>query len=116
MKAIENLEMRMRGARALHLRSDIWSLTGNRIVADNLLDEELGRFPERTTHNVDQETRDTLLVNARRDAAETLLNTQTLIREINAMKSGQRDFQKSDCSSRADHGDDLPVQTGHAAA
>jgi hypothetical protein len=93
MNAIENLEMRLRGARAVHVRGDIWSLTGNRIVADNILDEELGRFPERTAHNVDQETRDTLLVNARRDAAEALLNTQALIREIHAMKSSQRDFQ-----------------------
>jgi len=32
--AIENLEMRLRGACAVHLTGDIWSLTSNRI-ADN---------------------------------------------------------------------------------
>jgi hypothetical protein len=33
--AIENLEMRLRGARAVHLTGNIWSLTNNRIGADN---------------------------------------------------------------------------------
>jgi hypothetical protein len=52
MNAIENLEIWLRGARVVHPRDDTWSFTGNRIVGDDIVDEELGRFSERTTHNV----------------------------------------------------------------
>jgi hypothetical protein len=68
-----------RGSDTAEARSEIW--------ARLMLDADLGRHAEGPApYGLDQSQRDTLLANARKDAAEALKNTRALMSEVRALR------------------------------
>lgn len=93
LTAIESLKDEMRAAHTLWSKEESWPLKSNTIFARNLLDDDLGKFAERYAHfDLDEATRDILLAHARRDAAEALLNTRTLLEQSHARQKSYREM------------------------
>jgi len=68
-----------------------WPVQVNRTIAENVLNQELGRFADRhSPYHLDQETRDLLLAHTRQDAAHALLNTISMMEEIHRLKKTLR--------------------------
>jgi hypothetical protein len=69
-------------------RSGDTNETRSAIWARLMLDADLGRHAESPApYDLDQSQRDTLLANARKDAAEALKNSQALLREVAALRN-----------------------------
>jgi hypothetical protein len=64
----------------------------NALIAQNVLLEDLGHFgPNTPKYSFDSETRDRLIAHARQDAAHALINTSTLLQEMqNEMRKLRR--------------------------
>ncbi len=59
----------------------------NEVTARNVLHEDLGRFSDvLPSYDLDQDTQDRLLVHTREDAAYSLLNTISMMAEIDELK------------------------------
>lgn len=60
----------------------------NHSIAENILDEELGRFRDslQSSYDLTETVRDRLVVHSRRDAAQALLNTISLLDEIQSLR------------------------------
>lgn len=57
------------------------------VTARNVLHQDLGRYAGRhTKYDLDEETRDRLIAHTRQDAAQALLNTVTLMKEMRKLK------------------------------
>jgi hypothetical protein len=68
-----------------------WEALANSVVARNTLQEDLGRYSSGGHHyNLDQDTRDRLLVHARQDAAHALLNTISMMKEMQKSRRWRR--------------------------
>lgn len=58
----------------------------NSIVAKNVLHEDLGRFDSfLPRYNLDEDTRDRLIVHARQDAAHAVINTAALLDQLGTL-------------------------------
>lgn len=91
--ASEALESELTAIHSRSIRGDNWTIKANPIIARNILDDDLGRFAEGPApYHLEQDKRDILLANARKDAAEALLNTQALLKEVHALKSALDNF------------------------
>jgi hypothetical protein len=76
-----------KGVLATMSRSDDKQRLENQRLAQNILDADLGHFPDPPPDCVlDQAVRDRLLVHARRDAAHALINTGRLISDVKELK------------------------------
>jgi hypothetical protein len=74
------LQSKLKAARDVMPSGEQWQKRVNRLVAQNMLHQELGRFKERPpNYRLDEVTRDRLIVHARQDAAHALLNTISLM-------------------------------------
>jgi hypothetical protein len=90
------LEMALKAHRELSLPGSNWTKQANHIIARNVLDAELERYAdEPPIYRLDQETRDRLLVHARQDAAEALLQARSLVDEVHRLKSVLRSLNFS---------------------
>jgi hypothetical protein len=59
----------------------------NRVVARNVLHDDLGRFKGRLhVYHLNDDTRDRLLAHARQDTAHALINTATLLDQVKALR------------------------------
>jgi hypothetical protein len=59
----------------------------NRVVARNVLHEDLGRFKGRLhAYHLNDDVRDRLLAHARQDAAHALCNTSSLLDQVKALR------------------------------
>ena len=87
----EALMAQLKGARALFIHGSNWNKQANSIVARNSLDTDLGKYSDALpNYDLDQVTRDRLLVRARQDAAEALCHTGSLMDEIHQLKNWLR--------------------------
>ena len=93
----EALESEVAATRAVMYPDENWTLTVNAIVASKTLEDDLGRFADGppARYELEQDRRDTLLAHARRDAAEALLNSRTLLNEVNAFKAALNNLSRS---------------------
>jgi hypothetical protein len=68
-----------------------WDNISNAVIARNTLHEDLGRYSSGGhCYNLDQDTRDRLLVHARQDAAHALLNTISMMVEMQKLRRWRR--------------------------
>jgi hypothetical protein len=89
--AKEALKQTVEALRAVHVRTEFLDPKINRAIAGNVVDAELGKYADpQPTYHLDQETRDRLLVHARRDAAEALWHVHSLMTEVHRLKSEYR--------------------------
>lgn len=86
----------LKAQRDLFVRGSNWDKQANHIVARNVLHAELGMYADpQPNYQLDQDTRDRLLVHARQDAAEALCHVRTLMDEVHQMKSAWRSLNFS---------------------
>ncbi|MHC6156570.1 hypothetical protein ACVSQB_32940 [Bradyrhizobium elkanii] len=85
---IEELEGRLDAARRLAVRGEDEAQRNNALYAQLLMEDDLGRYAEGPwPYNIDQDHRDILLAHTRRDAAEALANSRTLLQEVRRLTS-----------------------------
>jgi len=80
----EQLKGALLGQRIAGLKGDTWD---NHAIARDIVHNELGYTGNRRPpYNLDQDTRDILLVHARQDAAHALANTVSLLKVVRTLK------------------------------
>ena len=81
---VEALESELESARWFSLSSDDEAQRNNALYARHVMEDDLGRYAEgpRPYADLDQAHRDILLAHARKDAAEALANSSTLLLEV----------------------------------
>jgi hypothetical protein len=85
------LVIALKTQRDLFIWGSNWNKQANHVVARNVLHAELGRYSDDLPiYNLDQETRDRLLVHARQDAAEALYHASSLMDDVHQLKSTVR--------------------------
>jgi hypothetical protein len=91
--AEEALAVALKAGRSISLPGSDWNKQANHLVARNVLHSELGMYADnQPIYNLDQETRDRLLVHARQDAAEAMCHARSLVDDIHQLKSALRGF------------------------
>lgn len=80
---VEQLDMELNVARGIAVRGEDETRKFNAMFARLTMEDDLGRYAEGPRpYEMDQAHRDILLAHARRDAAEALANSQTLLLEV----------------------------------
>jgi hypothetical protein len=87
----EALDASLKAAKSMLVRGSDWNSKANHIIARHVLQTELGRYSDSDdlplpTYGLDGGTRDRLIVHARQDAAETLLQVNDLKEEVRGLK------------------------------
>jgi hypothetical protein len=91
----DELDMRQRIAVRPVTGEEPWYKTSNPILAKHQLNDDLGQYAEGPhEYNLDQGRRDILLAHARRDAAEALANTRSLLEEVKKLTDALSGFHK----------------------
>jgi hypothetical protein len=94
--ADEALKMQLRMSRDMLPVGSDKEASDNEIVARNTLHMELGYYTDRgPEYNLNEATRDRLIVHTRQDAAHALLNTITLMKEVRRINRRARITQIS---------------------
>ncbi|MCX7308848.1 MAG: hypothetical protein NTZ72_13270 [Afipia sp.] len=89
--ADEALRIQLKMARDLKAPFSDPNATANQVTARNVLHDELGRFSDiQREYDIDDATRDRLIVHTRHDAAHALLNTITLMKEVRRINQRAR--------------------------
>jgi hypothetical protein len=90
---VEALESELDAYRSIAVRGDDEAQRNNALYARIIMEDDLGRYAESPRpYDVDQAHRDILLAHARRDAAEALATSQTLLREVRRLTSALDEF------------------------
>jgi hypothetical protein len=83
----EQLDMELSSARSFAVRGEDEARRDNAIYARILMEDDLGRYAEGPRpYEMDQDHRDILLAHARKDAAEALANTRTVLAEVRGIR------------------------------
>jgi hypothetical protein len=89
----EALDSELDAYRSIAVRGDDEAQRNNALYARIVMEDDLGRYAEGPRpYDVDQAHRDILLAHARKDAAEALATSQTLLREVRRLTSALDDF------------------------
>jgi hypothetical protein len=79
----EALKITLRASRDMRPPGSDKEAADNAVIARNVLHTELGYYAdEQREYNLDQATRDRLIVHTRQDAAHALLNTITIMNDV----------------------------------
>jgi hypothetical protein len=94
---VEVLEMELDASRAVALTGDDEAQRNNALYARIVMEDDLGRYAEgpRPYADLDQAHRDILLAHARRDAAEALATSRTLLREVRSLTSSLNELVRA---------------------
>ena len=67
------------------------TVSDNNVLANNILEGDLGYFSNRGLQNydLDKETRDRLIAHARQDAALAVINSSSILNELKKIRSAQ---------------------------
>jgi hypothetical protein len=85
---VEALESELESARWFSRSSDDEAQRNNALYARHVMEDDLGRYAEGPRpYDVDQAHRDILLAHARKDAAEALATSRTLLLEVRRLTS-----------------------------
>jgi hypothetical protein len=92
--ADEALKKALKAAQMFAVRGTDWNATKNRLVAQNILHEELGQFSDiQSMYDLDEATRNRLIAHTRQDAAHALCNTITLMEEVRSLRRDIRNME-----------------------
>lgn len=93
---LEALHSELDAYRSIALTGDDEAQRNNALYARTVMEDDLGRYAEgpRPYADIDQEHRDILLAHARRDAAEALPTSQTVLREVRRLTSALDEFSR----------------------
>jgi hypothetical protein len=93
---LEALDSELNISRRLALPNEDEAQRNNALYARIVMEDDLGRYAEgpRPYADLDQDHRDILLVHARRDVAEALATSQTLLREVRRLTSALDDLAR----------------------
>jgi hypothetical protein len=89
------LEWKIGAIRRTSLPGTDLNKEADRAIAENILEADLGEHADvQRVYNLDQETRDRLLVHAREDAAIVLRYTSSLVDEVRALRKDLRELER----------------------
>lgn len=84
---VEQLHMEITALRSVSIRGRDLTIDINNIIARLEMEDDLGRYADGPWFiEMDQQRRDILLAHARRDAAEALANSKSVLREVQQLR------------------------------
>jgi HEAT repeat protein len=92
------LDMAIKSRKSMSFPGSNLSKDLNHTIARNVVEMERGQYSDpQPVYDLDEATRDRLLVHARQDAAEALLHTRSIMDEVYRLKKAQANFGYALC-------------------